>query len=115
MTEQTDKVEFPMYHYNVYIVQTDNLQESRTLRAEVIGALDSHLGPYVDGLHCTNNIEPDSWVFFTPDSTIGTIAHECFHAVWRMFKWMGAKPNNEIMAYHLGYLVDRAMLLKCPK
>ena len=44
----------------------------------------------------------------SPDQVdIDTVAHECLHAVWAMVKWTGARLDEEIVAYHLGFLVGR--------
>lgn len=112
MLQQERKVSFPVFGYSIYIIYTDNIEQSRKLKCNEIGAMDELMGPYVDGLHSYNNIEPDGFVFFRPDSTMGTITHECFHAIHRLFKWIGAKVENEIMAYHLGYLVDQVVEFK---
>lgn len=47
-------------------------------------------------------------LFLKPDACARIIAHECWHAVWWMFKWAGVEDwDNETCAYHLGYLVGR--------
>lgn len=37
----------------------------------------------------------------------GTVAHESWHVVYRMLKGLGAKLENEVVAYHLGDLVRK--------
>lgn len=37
----------------------------------------------------------------------GTIAHESWHVIYRMLKGLGAKLDNETVAYHLGDLVRK--------
>jgi accessory gene regulator protein AgrB len=39
------------------------------------------------------------------DPSVKTIAHEVFHVVWRIMAHIGATHENEVMAYHVGYLV----------
>ena len=34
-----------------------------------------------------------------------TVAHESYHVISAMLKWAGATPDEETVAYHLGYLV----------
>jgi hypothetical protein len=41
----------------------------------------------------------------TPDA--GTIAHEASHAIQELFRWAGARRDEETFAYHLDYLVGR--------
>lgn len=112
MKEQERMVDFPVFNYKILLVYTDDIVQSRKNRSDLIGAMDSELSSFVDGLHSYNAIEPNGVVFFTEATSIGTISHECFHAVYRMFKWIHAKVENEITAYHLGYLVDEAIILK---
>ena len=99
-------IEFPVFGYNIYAVYTEDIQTSRDKRANLIGALDEVLLPTVDGMHSYNKLNTEGWIFFTPFSSTGTIAHECFHALWQMFEYFGANLENEIVAYHLGYLLD---------
>ena len=47
-----------------------------------------------------------TYIFLKPDADLGTIAHECWHAVREMMKFVGA-DDNETVAYHLGYLVKK--------
>ena len=107
--EQEIKIDFPVFNYSIYVVYTSDIARSRKARSVFIGAPDEELGSYVDGLHSFSPIDPDSFVFFTPSTSIGVITHEAFHALWRMFKWVGAKLENETFAYHLSYLVDKIL------
>ncbi len=52
-----------------------------------------------------------SFVYLRPDTEIGTIAHEMYHAVEGLmdFIFPGAKRDEEVVAYHLGYIVDKAV------
>jgi hypothetical protein len=36
----------------------------------------------------------------------GVIAHECWHAIYRMLTGLDVHLENETVAYHLGYLVN---------
>src|SRR5205823_3164674 len=37
----------------------------------------------------------------------GQIAHEAWHCVHALLKWVGAQKEDEVVAYHLGYIVDK--------
>jgi hypothetical protein len=50
-----------------------------------------------------------------PNVTEGTIAHESWHAILNMLVRVGADLDNEVVAYHLGYLVDEIVKLKRSK
>lgn len=60
----------------------------------------------VTGYHGKNPEYCQSWIMFGPDPSIKTIAHEVFHTVWNIMKHIGAEFENEVMAYHMGYLVQ---------
>lgn len=105
-------IEFPVFGYWMHIIYTDDIQTSREKHADQIGAMDEILMSSIDGMHSNNKIKPDGWIFFTPESSTGTIAHEVFHSLWAMFKFYGAKLENEIVAYHLGYMLDKIMDFK---
>lgn len=111
--EVCSTVELSVFPYTVHFIYTDDISKSRKERDCILGTENESYN--CDGLHSYPKDFSSSWIFFTEMSSIGTISHECFHAVWNMFRYLGAKHNNEMMAYHLGYLVDNALLLKMPK
>lgn len=50
-----------------------------------------------------------SYVFFKPDADAGEMAHEMWHVIRHIFEYIGAELENEIVAYHLEYLVSESM------
>jgi hypothetical protein len=48
------------------------------------------------------------FIFLKPSVSIGTIAHEAWHATRYMLKRVGAKLDSEVVAYHLGYITDKS-------
>lgn len=110
MKERTKKVKFDAYDYHVHLVYTKNLQKSLDARAE---KLDKHkLSKTVDGLCCDHkDCQFTCYVMFDKRATLGTIAHECYHAVTNIFRTIHAEHEEELFAYHLGYLVDECVKL----
>lgn len=49
------------------------------------------------------------YIFFHPDATFGTVAHESFHAVESLMKLVGIKMKGETPAYHIGYITERVV------
>jgi hypothetical protein len=47
------------------------------------------------------------FMFLKPNVSVGTIAHESWHAIRAMFESIGVEIENETVAYHLGYLVNK--------
>jgi hypothetical protein len=102
--ERIGKVEFTIFDYFVQIVVTDDIVKSRNKRAPMLGSTYTEIGT-TKGLHSYNDGLSNAYLFLNPDTDAGTIAHECFHAIHRMFKRIGAEIEEEITAYYLGYLV----------
>lgn len=108
--EYTAKIDYPVFGYTLFICFTDDIEAARQNQKSWLGALEEPLGPFVDGLHSYNKMECLTGViFFKPSSTIGVVAHELFHALWRMFEAVGANLENETFAYHLSYSLDKVL------
>lgn len=48
----------------------------------------------------------DAYIFLPLRYDIEYVTHESFHCVWHLMDYIGAEHENEIMAYHLSYLVQ---------
>ena len=48
-----------------------------------------------------------SFVFLPYSASVGSIAHESWHVVRRMMEHAGVELDNEAVAYHLGFLVNK--------
>lgn len=46
------------------------------------------------------------FIFLPWKCSDGTVAHEAYHAIHSMFEFMDSKPDDEMIAYHLGFIVD---------
>lgn len=112
LLEKTHTIKLPVFGYNIYFVITNNIEASRLKRNNILGRINLPLSKYIDGLHSYNKFDFDSYIFVTPESTIGTVAHEIFHSLWRMFKYFGVKIDDETFAYHLTYLLDEFVKFK---
>jgi hypothetical protein len=95
-------VVFPIFaDYKVRIVVTDDLQKSWDARIH-----DAYDAADTEALF--GACDSGSALFFHREATVGTIAHESWHAIRYMLLESGAELDNEVVAYHLAYLVDRA-------
>lgn len=100
-------VELPVWHWTVQIVFTDNViayGEHRGWKAEKEQTVNAITLFFDDSL--------TSVLVFGNNPSPGTIAHEVWHAVRRMLTHMGAELDNEVVAYHLGYLVEEVYKAK---
>lgn len=60
------------------------------------------------GLHTVSG-GGHSFVILPKDVGVASMCHECWHAVYAMFKWAGIPlDNNELVAYTLGYVISEA-------
>lgn len=112
LIEEYHFIDFPVFGYRHIIIYTNNITLSRKKINNKVGRPKHELGKNVDGLHSYHKADPDGFIFFTEESTIGTISHEIFHALWQMFKYYGCKLENETFAYHLGYMLDDILKFK---
>jgi len=48
-----------------------------------------------------------AFIFLKPNASIEALADESWHAIRRMMIKMRVELDNEAVAYHLGYLVDK--------
>lgn len=46
-----------------------------------------------------------AYIVFPLKPDADTVAHEAYHAISAMLAWAGATPEEETVAYHIGYLV----------
>jgi hypothetical protein len=67
------------------------------------------------GTHMCRRDFPESWIILPFDAPCSSVAHEAWHAVRRMLDYCGAEQENEVVAYHLGYVVNKIIhfLIKC--
>ena len=110
--EEHFSIDFPVFDYRLFVVYTDDIKKSRLSLNHKVGAPNEEISSNIDGLHSYNNLDTDAFILFTPKSSIGTIAHEVSHAIWRMFVYYGAEFENELFAYHLGYTLDQILKFK---
>lgn len=91
-------------NYDVHVIFTDSIATSRKERYGTVGQ-----GEDAGALH-TSGVGGHSHLFFKIEHCpSGVIAHESWHAVYcLMTEWAGVKDlDNETVAYHLGYLVQK--------
>ena len=100
-------VTFPVLaKFKVRVILTENLANSAGQR---IG------GCSLDGsadAACYNTKNGWSYMFLNPQADEGTIAHESWHIIFEIMDYVGAKIENEVVAYHLGYLINKIHTFK---
>ena len=101
----TKFVNFTVFGHGVGVMFTTDVRKS----------LKEHFGLTANDAQAVcyrYNSKARSVLIFNYDAGVGTVSHECFHAIWNMFKYHRVKLSNEGVAYHLGYLVRSVYALQ---
>lgn len=107
LKEKTAEIKFGVFEFDVRVIFSNNPAQSRKKRDRILGEANSAECSF-HAAHCWKANEPTSYVFLPIKGlSAGTIAHEAWHVIHRMLKFCGAEIDNETVAYHLGYLVDK--------
>lgn len=98
---------FPIFSkFRVRVILTEDLANSAGQR---IGGCS--LDGSVDAA-CYHTKKGWSYLFLNPKADEGTIVHEAWHVIFEIMDYVGAKIENEVVAYHLGYLVNEIHTFK---
>lgn len=106
--------EFPVFNYSITVIVTFSIKDSYqkyfkkygyTHKVEPAGLYSA----YGDGKRWGGVI------FIKPSSKISTVAHEVSHAIWQMANDISATKEDELIAYHIGYLTEQAYQLSKSK
>ncbi len=101
-SERCVEIRFHAFDYNVRVIFSTDVVRSRIARDKILGKYD---GVRCSAMHCWNPSQAISYLFLPHKVPPATVAHEAWHAVRRMLRFCGAELDNEVVAYHLGYLV----------
>lgn len=95
------KIKFPaLGGFEVRVILTKNVKAtSRALHSNADG----------DEACCITETDKPGmcWLVFGENPTVDHIAHESYHAVVAMLQFTSAKREEEVVAHHLGYLVQK--------
>lgn len=102
MVYRKGRMEIPTFHWSIDMVVTPDVVEYAKSRGWPGGVQEET----TDGITLWFSKEQLSVIIIQPDASAGVIAHEAWHAVRRMLLHVGAELENEVVAYHLGYVVN---------
>ena len=107
MKEFKTVVPFPTFQYKIYVIFTDSLTASADNLVKQ-GKLKSPHGidDTTDGFHVRMPNQSYSFIVLKHESSVNPIVHETYHSISTMMDWIGAKREEEIMSYFLGYTVQ---------
>jgi hypothetical protein len=107
MTSKKFAVPFPPYNYHIYVIFTEDLIETAEKLADQGHLTRNHgVDDTTDGFHVRMPNQSFSYIVLKYNTNINQIVHESYHAITNMFRWLSAGHEEELFAYHLGYLVD---------
>ena len=109
MIERKSKITLPLYNYRIYVIFTDDLVGSATkLVKEGKLATNHGVDNTVDGFHVRLQTNY-SYIVLRYKARMNDIVHESYHAIATLLRWIGAEHEEELFAYHLGYVVQCAV------
>lgn len=113
MIEKTKTITILPFYYRLYLVLTSDVTESRILREDILGPYPNRIP--AAALHDALMSEPASWIFLPFEADISDVVHEVSHCIWQIMDYIGAKHEDEIMAYYMGWLTHQVckFLGKC--
>jgi hypothetical protein len=91
------------FPYLIHVILSNDPQTARKRRDKIFGQTYVR-DASTRAMHSALDEWPESYLFLEFNTDIGFIVHEAYHAVWRIMEFIGAKHEEEIMAYHLGWL-----------
>lgn len=100
-------IHFDVFGFDVHLVETDDYvaaMDHLRLRDRGNGPKDT-----TEAFTWNAAAGDESYIFAGRNPKIGTIVHECWHAVKCMLDFRGVGMENETVAYHLDHLVKYAM------
>ncbi|HXQ37228.1 MAG TPA: hypothetical protein VN843_24675 [Anaerolineales bacterium] len=103
-------VNFPVLgHYRIHVIVASDVKKYMAQ-----SKLFNHVsmdGENSDTTAITLHRMGESTIILPLSATAGTVAHEAYHAVRKRLVKQDIELDNEIVAYHLGYLVNKISLL----
>lgn len=95
-------LQFPIFaNYQVSVIFTPNIPKA-------VKKLGGEVSKNTDACFVTKKGCPgEGWLVFGLNPSADAIAHECWHCISALLKFVGAKREEEVVAYHLGYLVGK--------
>jgi hypothetical protein len=108
--EAETMIPFPPFDYRVYLFFVNNLGEAvkAIIKRDGLNLTAHRLEEISDsgGFHLYSTNRARSYLFLHTDALSNQIVHEAYHTVSNIFRWIEAEHEEEVFAYHLGYLVQ---------
>jgi hypothetical protein len=108
LIEFTKRVSLKPFPYKVVIIVTSDVNRSVLNRPALVGEHEPH--PKIIAMRCEDiRGKGISYLFLPFKLVLSDVAHESYHAVRSMLRYIGAESEEEeVVAYHLDHLVNAA-------
>lgn len=102
--EVAKAVKMQPFPFRVQVIVTSDVNQSIIKRERLVGKHEPNDSIYA--LQCESaRGDGISYIFLPFDADPGTVAHESYHAIRTMLRFVGSECEEELLAYHLGHLV----------
>ena len=109
LTEKVLKLKFEVFdNFTIQVVYTTDIVNTVERISNSYG-LNESVGPSCCGCHISIPTRNFSFIIVPYKGDVNSIVHESYHAVCNLFKYVGAKHEEELFAYHLDYIVGRIL------
>ena len=102
-------LKLPVFDYKFLIVYTNDFDKSinspQRIRLMRLKEPYECLDKSFQAIHFAVASTALSVIFVPLDADINQVSHEAYHAISRLMRFIGAKPEEEIVAYHLDWLI----------
>lgn len=99
--ERQKRIVIQVFNYQIYVILSSDPNAARAKRNRILGEWthDDNMA----ALHCGDS-DPTSYVFLPFEADIGLVVHESCHCFWRIMEFIGAKFEDEVMAYSISHI-----------
>lgn len=104
LVEFTKTVKMAPYPYKVRVIVTSDVNQSIINRPRLVGPHERD--PEIEAMRCEDvRLKGISYLFIPFKLSIGDLAHEAYHAVRSMLRYIATESEEEeVVAHHLGHL-----------
>lgn len=110
--ERVKTIPIDPFGYSVEVIVTTDFEYSLKKRRDILGDIETKDNAFA--FTCLREGQSKAHLFCPPDSSIGTIAHECLHIVAFVMREIGAQFEEEIWAYFVGELAEKVAIVAWP-
>ena len=102
LPDQRKIFRFPVFSdYKIVVISSNDYKKDLKRRFP-----NSNIDEYDHADAVTIHAKGETFIYIPHKVSLNIMVHESYHAVRRMLKYHDVVDDNEVIAYHLGYLVQ---------